>query len=167
MPIVNAFPLGLLLAGTTSVTLADGKSAPLLTATGRVEIGDQSEIGVVILQGGASDILLGMDFLAKFGRVLFIHPNKGLASLMDQKEVDPLIDLALKTAKEAEAKAKAAAAPEVPDAPPEVPLTDSTDQQTHQLNKPTNTQTEQLPAIQPRLTVKAPTIIVSRFGLNV
>lgn len=114
MPIVNAFPLGLLLAGTTSVTLADGKSAPLLTATGRVQIGDQSEIGVVILQGGASDILLGMDFLAKFGRVLFIHPNKGLASLMDQKEVDPLIDLALKTAQEAEAKAKAQTAEATP-----------------------------------------------------
>ena len=111
MPIVQAFPLGLLLAGTTSVTLADGKSAPLLTATGMVKIGQQSEVGVVILHGSAADILLGMDFLAKFGRVLFIHPNKGLASLMDQKEVDPIIDAALKAQAEAEQKARADAAP--------------------------------------------------------
>lgn len=111
MPIVQAFPLGLLLAGTTSVTLADGKSAPQLTATGMVKIGDQSSIGVVILQGSSADILLGMDFLAKFGRVLFIHPNKGLASLMDQEEIDPLIDAVLKTAEEADEKARDDAAP--------------------------------------------------------
>lgn len=114
MPIVKAFPLGLLLAGTTSVTLADGKSAPQLTATGQVKIGNQSQIGIVILQGSSADILLGMDFLTKFGRVLFIHPNKGLASLMDQKEVDPLIDAQLKAQADAEAKAKTAAAPEAP-----------------------------------------------------
>lgn len=121
MPIVNAFPLGLLLAGTTSVTLADGKAAPLLTATGIVKIGDQSEVGVVLLQGGAADILLGMDFLGKFGRILFIHPNKGLASLMDQKEVDPLIDAALKAAEEAETQAKAQTAGAAPEAAPKPP----------------------------------------------
>lgn len=121
MPIVKAFPLGLLLAGTTSITLADGTSAPQLTATGKVEIGEQGEIGVVILQGSSADILLGMDFLAKFGRVLFIHPNKGLASLMDQKEIDPIIDAALKEQEQGETKATAAPA-EPPSAPtPEPP----------------------------------------------
>jgi len=124
MPIVKAFPLGLLLAGTASITLADGKSAPQLTATGQVQIGGQSEIGVVILQGASADILLGMDFLAKFGRVLFIHPNKGLASLMDQAEVDPLIDELLKTQAEVERQAREAAAPK--QGPPETPATPPT-----------------------------------------
>ena len=105
MPIVKAFPLGLLLAGTTSVTLADGQSAPNLTATGIVKIGGQSEVGVVILQGSSADILLGMDFLAKFGRVLFIHPNKGVAALMDQQEVDALLEEQLKAQTQADADA--------------------------------------------------------------
>ena len=81
------------------------------------------------MQASSADILLGMDFLTKFGRVLFIHPNKGLASLMDQKEVDPLIDLVLKAAQEREAEAKAEAATdasEPPAAPPEEAATDST-----------------------------------------
>lgn len=109
MPIVKAFPLGLILAGTTSVTLADGQSAFNLTATGMVKVGEASEIGVIILQGSSADILLGMDFLTKFGRVLFIHPNKGVASLMDEKDVDTFFDQLDKL--EQAAKAAAAAAP--------------------------------------------------------
>lgn len=111
MPIVKAFPLGLLLAGTTTVTLADGKSAPQLTATGQSHIEGMSEIGVVILQGSTADILLGMDFLGKFGRVLFIHPNKGIAALADQKDVDELFEL-YNQMKQASKKAAEAAAAE-------------------------------------------------------
>jgi hypothetical protein len=70
-----------------------------------------------------------MDFLAKFGRVLFIHPNKGLASLMDQKDVNPIIDIALKAQADAEADAKAKAATAAPEADAPVnPTSDSADQ---------------------------------------
>ncbi|MDX6444569.1 MAG: gag-polyprotein putative aspartyl protease [Blastocatellia bacterium] len=115
MPIVKAFPLGLLLAGTTSVTLADGQSAFNLTATGIVTVGNSSEVGVIILQGSSADMLLGMDFLSKFGRVLFIHPNKGVASLIDEKDVDKFFEELEKL----EAAANAAADP--PDDPPATP----------------------------------------------
>ena len=119
MPIVKAFPLGLLLAGTTSVTLADGKISPQLVARGMATVSDQERIGLVLLQGSSADILLGMDFLTKFGRVLFIHPSKKVATLMDQKDVDPIIEEQEKLQAEMDAKAKSAAeaAPEAPAEP--------------------------------------------------
>lgn len=59
MPMVKAFPLGLALTGTTTVMLADGKSAYKLTALGAATIGGKTEAGVILLDETSNDILLG------------------------------------------------------------------------------------------------------------
>lgn len=96
MPLLTAFPLGLPLFGTTSVMLADGTTASKLTALGRAELGPETKIGIVILEPNSSDILVGMEFLRSFEKVLLLHPQKPFVILEDCK----IIDAALLPAKE-------------------------------------------------------------------
>jgi predicted aspartyl protease len=90
MPIVQAFPLGLILAGTTSVLLADGSTVPKLMAYGMATVEGEKKAGVILLAAGSSEILVGMEFLKTFGKVLLIHQGKQIAALADEKDVDVL-----------------------------------------------------------------------------
>jgi len=108
MPLVKAFPLGLPLCGTTTVTLADGTQSPKLTAIGIAEIGKESKTGVVILEPNSSDILIGMDFLKTFEKVLILHPHKPFVILQDCATIDVLL-------------AKTPQQPTEPQPPPEQP----------------------------------------------
>jgi clan AA aspartic protease len=72
IPLVQAFPLGLILDGTTSVVLADGSTSINLVARGQVEVKGEKRVGTVLLDAGSMDVLLGMDFLRHFKRVLYI-----------------------------------------------------------------------------------------------
>jgi predicted aspartyl protease len=74
MPLIQAFPLGLPLHGTTSVTLADGQEQYKLLAGGRLCVGNRKnfEFGLVILEQTSTDILVGMDFLRTFKLALFV-----------------------------------------------------------------------------------------------
>ena len=73
MPLVQAFPLGLPLHGTTTVTLADGQDQVKLLAGAKVSVGNKTkeEFGLVILEETSTDILIGMDFLRTFKLALF------------------------------------------------------------------------------------------------
>jgi|SRR5208283_1932626 len=66
MPLFQAFPLGLPLFGTTGVILADGTQAFKLTALGTTHLGEENNLGVIILEPTSSDVLIGMDFLRTF-----------------------------------------------------------------------------------------------------
>ncbi len=72
LPILKAFPLGLLLSGTMGITLADGTTHSRLTARGMVAFDGKSEIGLILLEWQNTDILLGMDFLVKFGKQMTV-----------------------------------------------------------------------------------------------
>jgi predicted aspartyl protease len=91
MPLISAFPLGLILFGTTTVTLADGSNSPRLTAIGTASIGSESQDGVIILEPNSNDVLIGMDFIKKFGRVLLLHPHKPFVVLEECAVVDAAI----------------------------------------------------------------------------
>jgi predicted aspartyl protease len=84
MPLIKAFPLGLPLAGTTSVTLADGASHTKLIAIGKATVGDRTKDGIVILEPSSNDILIGMDFLRTFGLALSLDTTKIV--LCDEQE---------------------------------------------------------------------------------
>jgi predicted aspartyl protease len=68
MPLVQAFPLGLPLHGTTTVTFADGQNQVKLLAGAKVSVGTKTkeEFGLIILEETSTDILVGMDFLLTF-----------------------------------------------------------------------------------------------------
>ncbi|MDA2927715.1 hypothetical protein MYX78_10890 [Acidobacteria bacterium AH-259-G07] len=83
MPLVKAFPLAIVLFGTTSVLLADGTVSHKLTGWGFVEIGDQAEDGIIILAPSSIDILVGIEFLKAFKKTLFLH--SGVVALIDEK----------------------------------------------------------------------------------
>lgn len=85
MPLVRAFPLGLILLGTTAVVLADGTTAYKLTALGEATVEGESRMDVIILEPASNDILIGMEFLRQFGKNLFVDPDKSLVILEDTK----------------------------------------------------------------------------------
>src|SRR6266404_9665868 len=54
MPAVSAFPLGLILAGTTDVILAGGTTAPRLVALGTAKVEGEIKSGIILLSTGGS-----------------------------------------------------------------------------------------------------------------
>lgn len=91
LPLLEAFPVGLILHTTMNVTLADGKTQTKLACLGRVFFDGQDEIGVVIIEWSSSDILVGMEFLQKFKKQLVIDPVNRKVELLDV--IPPIPDL--------------------------------------------------------------------------
>ncbi len=109
MPLLKAFPLGLMLHGTTSVSLADGATHTKLTALGKITAGDKSEIGVIILEPSSSDLLLGMEFLSAFNKSLFVHGDT--VSLIDSDSFSPEPKTKARAMVKAKSKARAKTKP--------------------------------------------------------
>lgn len=82
IPIFQAFPIGLLLVGTIPITLADGKTQYRLTCLGRIHLGNQSQVGIVIIEPSGQQALLGMEFLKKFSKKLEVDPAAGTVQLI-------------------------------------------------------------------------------------
>lgn len=75
MPLLSALPLGLILYGTVTVELADGSKSVKLTARGLAIVEGETEVGVVILEPNANEVLIGMAFLRLFKRAVFLSQN--------------------------------------------------------------------------------------------
>jgi predicted aspartyl protease len=97
MPTVRAFPLGLILYGTTKVVLADGGVAFKYTALGSITVNTESAAGIIILEPNSTDFLIGMDFLMRFKKTLFVHENKKFVALIDDADVEEFMKKLVET----------------------------------------------------------------------
>jgi predicted aspartyl protease len=106
MPMKDAIPLGLILSGTTSTTLADGRSSHKLTALGTATVGEESNLGVVLLSlgSGPSDVLVGMEFLRAFNKTLFVREQR--VELVDTDLVAQLVSGTVEASKKNAAKSE-------------------------------------------------------------
>ena len=106
MPMKDAIPLGLILSGTTSTTLADGSSSHKLTALGTATVGEESNLGVVLLSlgSGPSDVLVGMEFLRAFNKTLFVREQR--VELVDTDLVAQLVSGTVEASKKNAAKSE-------------------------------------------------------------
>lgn len=89
MPLFQAFPLALPLHSTTSVILADGSQKFRLVAAGSAFVGEETHIGLVILDPTSTEVLVGMGFLRTFKKKLVVCPETDTVSLEDADENIP------------------------------------------------------------------------------
>jgi predicted aspartyl protease len=83
LPILNAFPIGLLLQGTMAITLADGTTQTKLTCLGNVHFDGAEQIGIIIIEWQNTDVLVGMEFLRRFKKQLLVDPINDLIEIVD------------------------------------------------------------------------------------
>lgn len=89
IPILQAFPIGLLLITTIPVTLADGRTDAKLGCLGRIHLGGESQVGLIIIEPSSTQPLLGMEFLRKFNKRLIVDPLQNVVELTDSLIVHP------------------------------------------------------------------------------
>jgi predicted aspartyl protease len=75
LPILSAFPVGLLLQGTMPITLADGSTQTKLTCLGQIHFDGKEDVGVIIIENQNTQVLVGMEFLRIFNLRLIVEPN--------------------------------------------------------------------------------------------
>lgn len=93
LPLLDAFPVGLILRGTMPITLADGSSQTKLTCLGMMHFDGQEQLGLVVIEWQSTDVLVGMDFLRKFKKQLTVDPINGKVELTDALLASPPPDL--------------------------------------------------------------------------
>ena len=87
LPILNAFPIGLLLQGTMPITLADGSTQTKLTCLGSIHFDGAEQVGIIIIEWQNTDVLVGMEFLKMFKKELRIDPTNNVVEIVDSPAV--------------------------------------------------------------------------------
>ena len=82
IPMLKAFPIGLLLSGTMSVTLADRSIQHKLTCLGSAAMDTEAKVGLILIEPQGEQVLLGMDFLRKFEKKLITDPIDRIVELV-------------------------------------------------------------------------------------
>ena len=82
LPILSAFPVGLLLQGTMRITLADGSTQTKLTCLGSIHFDGKEDVGVIVIEPQNTQVLVGMEFLRIFNLRLTVEPNSGIVEIV-------------------------------------------------------------------------------------
>ncbi len=77
IPLLQAFPIGLILTGTMSLQFANGASENRLTCLGVARLDGVENMGLIVIENEGNQVMLGMDFLKKFGFELLVCPTTG------------------------------------------------------------------------------------------
>ncbi len=81
IPLVQAFPIGLILSGTTNIVMANGQPQPRLMCLGGVTCDGTQEVGLVVIESTGQTPLVGMEFLRRFNKRLVVDPVNGIVEL--------------------------------------------------------------------------------------
>lgn len=77
IPILQAFPIGLVLATTMPVLFGNGQTEDKLVCLGLARVDGKENPGLILIETKHQQVLLGMEFLKKFGFKLIICPATG------------------------------------------------------------------------------------------
>lgn len=89
IPMVQAFPIGLVLSGTTSVVLADSSVQHRLTCLGMVHFEGDNQIDLIMIESQGDQVLIGMRFLEVFGLELKVDPTNNLVEIVKVQPSNP------------------------------------------------------------------------------
>ena len=93
MPLMEAFPLGLILHNVEHVVFADGREQERLTALGTVRMGEASREGVIYLEPASGEILVGIEFLREFRFSLLLDPFTNFVQLLEEATTKRIIEI--------------------------------------------------------------------------
>lgn len=82
IPLLQAFPIGLVLHGTMPMVFANGTVENKLICLGLARVGAIEQMGLIVIENQSKQILLGMDFLKKFGFKLLVCPTTGQVEMV-------------------------------------------------------------------------------------
>ena len=82
IPLLQAFPVGLVLAGTRPMVFANGAVENKLICLGVARVDGVEKSGLIVIENESKQVLLGMDFLKKFGFKLLVCPTTGQIELV-------------------------------------------------------------------------------------
>lgn len=85
IPILQAFPIGLILATTMPVVFANGQTEDKLVCLGVAKVDGAENIGLILIETKGNQILLGMEFLKKFAFKLIVCPTTGQVEVVETK----------------------------------------------------------------------------------
>lgn len=84
LPIVSAFPIGLMLHSTMRIQLADGSVQTKLTCLGQIRFDGESSEGIVVIEElQNTEVLVGMDFLKRFRKQLIVDPVNQITRIIN------------------------------------------------------------------------------------
>jgi len=72
LPILAAFPAGLILHTMFDITLADGSTQTKLACLGGIRFDGQSQPGLILVEEQGTEVLVGMEFLKSFSLTLIV-----------------------------------------------------------------------------------------------
>lgn len=77
IPLLQAFPVGLVLQGTMPIAFGNGTVENKLICLGFAKVDGAEQTGLIVIENESKQVLLGMDFLKKFGFKLLVCPTTG------------------------------------------------------------------------------------------
>lgn len=93
MPLMEAFPLGLVLRGAEPVVFANGAEEMRLTAYGTVTVGTQSRKDVILLEPDSGEVLIGIQMLKSFHLSFLIDPVTNFVQLFEESATKRILEI--------------------------------------------------------------------------
>ena len=91
IPQREADRLGLVPISTQIVVFADNSEHVRLIANATVIMGNESQDGTVFLEPFSDEVLLGMEFIRSFDRMMLLYPTEGFVQFVGQSAARSLI----------------------------------------------------------------------------